>query len=46
MFVPAESGDGFQKKYFEAIQNDPAVVIEHAELAKLFNNEPCDSPGG
>ena len=46
MFVPAESGDGFQKKYFEAIQNDPAVVIEHAELAKLFNNEPSDSPGG
>ncbi len=22
---------------------DPAVVIEHAELAKLFNNEPPDS---
>src|SRR5213082_4160449 len=43
MFVPAESGDHFQKKYFAAIQNDPAVVIEHAELAKLFNNEPPDS---
>src|SRR5204862_1795810 len=28
MFVPTESGDGFQKKYFDAIQNDPAVVIE------------------
>lgn len=45
MFVPTESGDGFQKKYFAAIQNDPAVVIEHAELAKLFNNEPSDSSG-
>src|SRR5438034_7344423 len=32
MFVPTESGDGFQKKYYDAIQNDPAVVIEHAEL--------------
>ena len=45
MFVPAESGDAFQKKYFDAIQQDPAVVIEHAELAKLFNNEPSDVTG-
>ena len=43
MFVPTESGDGFQKKYFDAIQLDPAVVIEHAELARLFNNEPSDA---
>lgn len=43
MFVPTESGDGFQKKYFDAIQQDPAVVIEHAELVRLFNNEPPDS---
>src|SRR5260370_226089 len=40
MFVPTESGDAFQKKYFDAIQRDPAVFIEHAELARLFNNEP------
>ena len=44
MFVPTDSGDGFQKKYFAAIQRDPAVVIDHAELARLFNNEPPDSP--
>jgi hypothetical protein len=43
MFVPTEFGDSFQKKYFDAIQRDPAVVIEHAELARLFNNEPPDS---
>jgi hypothetical protein len=43
MFVPTESGDSFQKKYFDAIQRDPAVVIDHAELARLFNNEPPDS---
>jgi hypothetical protein len=42
MFVPTETGDGFQKKYFDAIQHDPAVVIEHAELARLFNTEPSD----
>ena len=44
MFVPTQSGDAFQKKYFDAIQQDPAVVIDHAELARLFNNEPPDSP--
>ena len=43
MFAPSESGDAFQKKYFDAIQSDPAVVIDHAELARLFNNEPPDS---
>ena len=42
IFAPSETGDGFQKKYFDAIQNDPAVVMEHAELARLFHNEPVD----
>jgi hypothetical protein len=40
MFAPSESGDAFQKKYYEAIQREPDVVIEHAELARLFNAEP------
>ena len=43
IFVPSESGDAFQKRYFDAIQKDPAVVMEHAELARLFNSEPADS---
>jgi len=43
MFAPSESGDAFQKKYFDAIQSDPAVVIDHAELVRLFNNEPPDA---
>lgn len=42
IFAPSETGDGFQKKYFVAIQKDPAVVMEHAELARLFHNEPTD----
>jgi hypothetical protein len=42
IFAPTETGDGFQKKYFDAIQKDPAVVMEHAELARLFLNEPTD----
>ena len=43
MFTPSESGDGFQKKYFDAIQREPSVVMEHAELARLFNAEPPES---
>jgi len=39
MFTPTESGDAFQKKYFDAIQRDPAVVMDHAEMARLFNTE-------
>src|SRR2546423_1434756 len=42
MFAPSESGDAFQKRYFDAIQRDPQVVMEHAELARLFANEPSD----
>jgi hypothetical protein len=43
MFTPTKYGDAFQKKYFDAIQRDPAVVMDHAELARLFNTEPADS---
>ncbi len=42
IFAPTENGDSFQKKYFDAIQSDPAVVMEHAELVRLFNKEPGD----
>jgi hypothetical protein len=42
MFLPSETGDGFQKLYFDAIHRDPAVVMEHAELARLFSTEPLD----
>ena len=44
MFAPSEQGDAFQKRYFDAIQRDPTVVMEHAELARLFLNEPLDPP--
>jgi hypothetical protein len=43
LFVPTETGDGFQKKYYDAIQADPTVVMQHAELAKMFLNERADT---
>ena len=36
MFTPSETGDALQKKYFAALQRDPAVVLEHAALTRLF----------
>lgn len=36
MFTPSETGDAVQKKYYEAMQRDPAVVLAHAELAREF----------
>lgn len=42
MFMPSSTGDGFQRQYYDAIQKDPGVVMEHAELARLFSNEPAD----
>jgi hypothetical protein len=43
MFTPTESGDSFQKRYYDAIQKDPTVVMEHAELARLFGSEPREA---
>src|SRR5260221_1888981 len=40
MFAPSESGDAFQKRYFDAIQRDPAAVMEHAQLTSLLANKP------
>src|SRR5436189_292135 len=51
LFAPTETGDGFQKQYFDAIQRDPAVVMEHAELVRLFKiqdfrvHRRCGKPG-
>ena len=35
LLVAEEQGSGFSKHYFEALQRDPAVVLAHAQVAKL-----------
>ena len=35
LLVTDESGHGFGKQYFDALQRDPDVVMAHAEVAKL-----------
>lgn len=36
LLVATETGDGFSKHYYEALQREPAVVMAHAEVAKVL----------
>ncbi|HWQ52768.1 MAG TPA: hypothetical protein VN442_03730 [Bryobacteraceae bacterium] len=38
LLVPAEDGSGFGKRYFEAMQRDPDVVVVHGATMKLLSN--------
>jgi len=35
LLTPNEEGVGFERRYFEALQRDPNVVLGHAEARKL-----------
>jgi hypothetical protein len=37
MLSPSETGEGFGRRYFEAMQRDPAVVLAHSDMMKVFN---------
>lgn len=36
LIAPNENGSGFEKRYFEALQRDPDVVLAHARTRKLL----------
>jgi len=36
LLSPAEEGTGFGRSYFEAMQRDPAVVLAHRDMIKVF----------
>jgi len=36
LLAPKESGHGFAKRYFEALQRDPDVVLAHARMRKVM----------
>jgi len=33
---PSENGNGFGRKYWEAMQRDPAVVLAHRDMIQVF----------
>jgi len=38
LLAPNETGRGFAKRYFEALQRDPDVVLAHARMRKVLAN--------
>jgi len=36
LLLPAEHGTGFPRRYFEALQRDPDVVLAHGAMMKLL----------
>ncbi len=36
LLLASETGDGFSKHYFDALQSDPDVVLAHAEVVKAL----------
>jgi len=36
VLVVSESGDGFSRHYFDALQRDPDVVLAHADVVKVL----------
>lgn len=38
LIAPNEVGKGFAKRYFEALQRDPDVVLAHAQMRKVFSS--------
>ncbi len=39
LLTPAETGDGFPRNYFDALQRDPDVVLAHAAVTKLLGKK-------
>jgi catechol 2,3-dioxygenase len=38
LLTASESGDGFARRYYEALQRQPAVVLAHAEVRRLMKD--------
>jgi hypothetical protein len=38
LLVAAETGEGFARNYFDALQRDPDVVMAHAQAARVFRS--------
>ena len=37
LIMPSENGSTFARSYFEAIQRDPAVVLAHRDMMRVFS---------
>ncbi len=40
LLVATETGTGFPRHYYDALQRDPDVLMAHADAARLFRSKP------
>lgn len=43
LLTPAEAGNDFGRRYYEALQRDPDVVLAHAEVSRLLPPAASDN---
>lgn len=36
LLKPSESGEGLEKKYYDALQREPEIILMHAQISKLL----------
>ncbi|MFB8788864.1 MAG: hypothetical protein U7123_08435 [Potamolinea sp.] len=39
LLVPSEEGNGFARKYYNALQREPGVVLAHAAVSELLGSQ-------
>ena len=39
LLTASEDGEGFQRRYFEALQRQPAVVLAHADVKRVLRGQ-------
>jgi hypothetical protein len=45
LVAPSEEAAGFRRRYFETMQRDPAAVLAHREMIKVFAILVSPAPG-
>ncbi len=43
LLMPSETGDPFSRRYFDAIQRQPAVVLAHGDVKRVLKNDRAAS---
>jgi hypothetical protein len=39
LLTASETGEGFQRRYYEALQRQPAVVLAHADVRRVLKQK-------
>ena len=42
LVLPSETGDEFQRRYFDSLQQSPDVVLAHSEVVRLLGKKSSE----